>query len=293
MIKKIVLPAAGGGTRLLPVTKEMPKEMLPIFALDTHSKMCVKPLLQIVFEQFYDFGVREFCFVVGRGKKSISDHFTSDQMYLRALIERDKQKLAKELGGFYNKIRSSSLVYVSQPEPKGFGDAVLRAEPYVNEPFLVQAGDTLILSKKNNHLRRLLKIHEKYSCSATFFVQEVGDPRPFGIIEGKEIETGVFNVESLFEKPEKPPTNLAISALYAFDTVIFKALKDTADGKAGELQLTDGIQKLVHNGLKVMAIKLAKDELWLDIGNPLSYWQALSNSYGFFKTMEQSLTSST
>lgn len=281
MINKVVIPAAGMGTRLLPTTKEMAKEMLPIFAFNKDSGICVKPLLQVVFEQFYDFAVREFCFIVGRGKESISNHFTTDVNFVNVLNGDGKHELAEELSNFYGKVQSSSIVFISQSEPRGFGDAVLKAEPYVKEPFLVQAGDTLILSRENNHLKRLLDVYNRFKVAATLFVKEVEDPRPFGVIEGKEVEQGIYNVKSVVEKPDVPRSNLAITALYLFTPEIFQALRSTSLGKSGELQLTDGIQKLIDAGLDVMALKLGQDELWLDIGSPQSYWTALQCSKDF------------
>ncbi|MDQ1280794.1 MAG: UTP--glucose-phosphate uridylyltransferase [Thermoproteota archaeon] len=281
MISKAVIPAAGLGTRLLPATKETPKEMLPIFALDGGENVCVKPLLQVVYEQFYDCGVREFCFIVGRGKVSISDHFTSDSNFLSALHIGGKLELAKELQGFYDKVRSSSIVFISQSEPKGFGDAVLRAEPYIKEPFLVQAGDTLILSKKNSHLKRLFSVHERFKDTATILVQEVENPKPYGIVEGQEVGERVYRVERVVEKPDKPKSNLAITAVYLFAPTVFDALKSTPLDKMGELQLTDGIQKLIDRGLNVSAVKLDRNELWLDISNPQTYWTALCSSHDF------------
>ena len=283
MIKKVVIPAAGLGTRLLPATKETPKEMLPIFALGRDGEVCVKPLLQAVFEQLYDFGVREFCFIVGRGKGSVSDHFASDRNFLKVLNEGGKREVAEELLSFYEKVNSSSLVFVSQPEPRGFGDAVLRAEPYIKEPFLVQAGDTFILSKENHHLTRLLTAHDEFESDVTIMVKEVENPRPFGIIEGEEIESGIYSVERVVEKPEEPPTNLAIMALYLFTPAIFEALKSISAGVGGELQLTDGIQRLIDSGLGVTAVKLGAGEFWLDVGNPQSYWEALSCSRMFLQ----------
>jgi len=288
MINKVVIPAAGTGTRLLPATKEMPKEMLPIFALNRRLDVCVKPLLQVVFEQFYSFGVREFCFVVGRGKASISDHFTSDVSFVNALNGTGKHELAERLSGFYDKVRSSSVVFVSQSEPRGFGDAVLKAEPYVKEPFLVQAGDTLILSRENNHLMRLLDVYERFKGAATLFVKEVEDPRPFGIIEGREVGKGVYRVERVVEKPDQPSSNLAITAVYLFKPEIFQALRSTLTGKGGELQLTDGIQRLIDMGLEVMALRLGRDDLWLDIGSPESYWNALRFSKDFVERQKSS-----
>lgn len=281
-IKKAVIPAAGLGTRLIPATKETPKEMLPIFTKNHDNQICVKPLLQTIFEQLYTKGLREFCFIVGSGKGSISEHFASDRTFLEMLNEGGKNRVAEELSSFYDKVSNASIVFINQPEPKGFGDAVLRASPYINESFLVQAGDTLILSKKNSHLEKLFNAHEEFG-GATFFVKEVENPKPFGIIEGEETEEGIYMVERVIEKPERPPTNLAITAIYLFTPEIFKALSRTEKGIGGEIQLTDGIQSLLDSGCPVTGVKLDRDDLWLDIGNPGSYWNALSRSYAFNK----------
>ena len=281
MIKKAIIPAAGLGTRLLPLTKEMPKEMLPIFSTGAEGKLAVRPLLQVVFEQLYEVGIREFCFIVGKGKESIAKHFTYDSVFLDTLTEIGKAELGHDLGNFYNMVKSSSLVFIYQTEAKGFGDAVLRAEPYVKKPFLVQAGDTLVLSRKNMHLSRLIKIQEKYESTAVFFVKRVENPEPFGIIEGELVENGVYRVKKTVEKPRNPLSNLAITAYYLFTPEIFSALHSVDYGVAGEIQLTDGIQNLIDSGFEVMAVELGVDEFWLDVGSPNTYWSALNNSYSF------------
>lgn len=279
MIRKAVIPAAGRGTRMLPATKETPKEMLPIFGAGRKGEVCVKPLLQLIFEQLYETEVREFCFVVGKGKESIINHFTSDGDILESLKFKGNNDIAQELAGFYDKLQAVSVNFVSQPEAKGFGDAVLRAEPFVYESFMVHAGDSLILSKGNEHLSRMKDVHERYESDATFLVQEVEDATPFGVIEGTEIEEGVYSVSNVVEKPVKPPTNLAITALYVFTPAIFTALKSVSKGIGGELQLTDGIQKLIENGSTVSGVRLEDGEYWLDIGKPHSYWEALKRSW--------------
>ncbi len=279
MIRKVVIPAAGLGTRLLPATKEMPKEMLPIFTKGNNGKVCLKPILQAVFEQLYDTGSREFCFIVGRGKRAIADHFASDNSFVKVLKKGNKDDLAIELEEFYGKINASSVVFVNQPEPKGFGDSVLRAKPFVGEGFLVHAGDTCIISPKHRHLSRLVNIHQSREADATFLVQEVENPRQYGVMEGKENDKDVYVVGSVTEKPEKPLTNLAIMPIYVFNPVIFKALEATKPGKGGEIQLTDGIQRLIDWDLKVMGVKLEEDDVRLDIGSPESCWEALSLSY--------------
>jgi UTP--glucose-1-phosphate uridylyltransferase len=283
MIRKVVIPAAGLGTRLFPATKEQPKEMLPIFSRSSNGDMSIKPLLQLVFEQLYDVGFREFCFIVGREKRAIEDHFTPDSNCLNLLNNRRKNNQATDLESFYLKLKTSTLIWVNQPEPKGFGDAVLMAQPFVqNEPYLVHAGDTYIISNNATHLKRLIMAYEQYNADVAFIVQEIENPRQYGVIDAEEIEKGIYQVKAAIEKPEKPPSNLAIMAIYIFDPLIFRALDKTLPGRGGEIQLTDAIQKLIDWKLNVYAVLLSSNAVRLDIGTPETYWEALSLSYRYF-----------
>lgn len=276
---KVIIPSAGMGTRLLPATKEQPKEMLPLFAKTLNGRPCLKPLLQLVFEQLHDVGFREFSFIIGREKRAIEDHFTPEPSYI-AMLEEKRSSLVDDFKDFYRKIENSSIVWVNQPEPKGFGDAVLKAQAFMrNEPVLVHAGDTCILSDCDRHLKDLMKIHEELDAHATFILQEVGDPRQYGVAEVSEVDAHVCKVKSVVEKPEKPATNLAIMPIYIFRPIIFKALKETLPGEGGEIQLTDGIQKLIDWRLKVYAIKLNPNDIRLDIGTIETYRDALELSY--------------
>ena len=277
---KAVIPAAGLGTRLLPVTKEQPKEMLPVFARARNGHKCLKPLVQLVFEQLYELGLREFYFIIGRGKRAIEDHFTPHPNYLTILEGKGKGGYADELRNFYLKIEDSSIVWVNQPEPKGFGDAVARVAPFVgNEPILVHAGDTYVISDQNHHLKNLMKVYNEMNSDAAFVIQRVEDPRQYGVIEAEKIGEGVYRVIKAVEKPDKPPTDLAIMPIYIFRPVIFKALRETLPGWGGEIQLTDAIQKLVNWELRVHAIELESNDVRLDIGTVETYWEALELSY--------------
>lgn len=282
MLRKVVIPAAGLGSRLLPATKEQPKEMLPVFSRLANGDVGVKPLLQMIFEQLYNAGFREFCFIVGRGKRAIEDHFTPDPKFLTLLKGAGKTDLAMDLESFYLKLASASIIWVNQPEPKGFGDAVLLAQPFVRDELcLVHAGDTYIVSGNAMHLRSLIEANERFNADAIFLVQEVENPRQYGVIEVEE-EGGIFRVKKAIEKPEKPPTNLAIMPVYIFRPSIFNALQETFPGRGGEIQLTDAIQKMIEWGLNVYALRLGPGDIRLDIGSPETYWQALSISYQQF-----------
>ena len=280
MVRKAVITAGGLGTRLLPATKETPKEMLPIFAFNQSEGIYLKPVVQVVFESLYEIGFRDFCFVVGRGKRAVEDHFTPDYQFVHLLEEKGLKYQVDELNRFYRMIVDSKILFVNQPDPKGFGDAVLRAESFVGpEPFLVHAGDDLILSNNGRHLRRLLKTFNKNNADIVFLVEEVRDPRQYGVVKAEFVEKGVLHVLDIVEKPREPPSNLAVVAIYAFKPSIFDKLKKTKPDKKGEIQLTDAIKAAIDNGEKVLAVKLHKDEKRLDVGNPRRYWDALRESY--------------
>ena len=283
MIRKVIIPSAGLGTRLYPATKEQPKEMLPIFSRAENKCLSVKPVLQMVYENLHNAGLREFCYVVGRGKRAIEDHFTPDFNCVQNLESMGRNGQAKDLNDFYDKLRTSTIMWVNQPDPKGFGNAVLMAKPFVqNENCLVHAGDSCIISNEMDYLKRLLSVYERLNADAAFIVLEIENSSQYGIIEGDEVEPGVIKVISAIEKPEKPASNLAIMAMYTFHPIIFKALEATVPGKFGEIQLTDAIQKLIELGLKVYAVKLDKSYSHLDIGSPERYWEALELSHKHF-----------
>ena len=282
MLRKAVIPAAGLGTRLLSATKEQPKEMLPIFSRAKNGELCLKPVVQLVFEQLYLAGFREFCFIVGREKRAIEDHFTPDFSYVSMLQGRGKSGPSEDLRSFYEMIEESTLVWINQPEPRGFGDAVLKAKTFIGgDSFLVHAGDSYILSENSRHLKRLMESSESSKTDAAFLVQQVQDPRRYGVVEGMRDAGGVVHVSRVVEKPQKPASNLAIMAVYAFSPVILKALEVTQTGVGGEIQLTDGIQKMVDWGLAVRAVELGRSDIRLDIGSPELYWEAQNLSYKY------------
>lgn len=279
MLKKAVIPAAGLGTRLLPITKELPKEMLPIVALTKNGKLCMKPMLQAIFEQLYDVRFREFAFIVGKGKRAIEDHFSPDEDFIQYLESKNRRDNAEELQDFYRKINESNIVFINQPKPKGFGDAVGRASLFTgSEKFLMQAGDDLVISKNNNHLRRATETFEEYDADTLFVVEEVPDPRNYGVVTGKEIKPGIIQVANIVEKPQKPQSNLAIVAIYMFKPIIYKAIKEVKPDKNGEIQLAEALQLLIDWNCKVFGLKLGSDEKRIDIGTAESYLEMLKST---------------
>lgn len=279
-IKKAVITAAGLGTRLLPGTKEQPKEMFPLFARNTDGKVCVKPLLQIVFEQLYGFGTRNICFIVGRGKRSIEDHFTPDDNLLRILKNNNKTELFNELRNFHSMLERVDITWKTQLRPLGFGDAVYKSKSFVqSDSFLLFAGDDFIVSKNNDFLKRLIETHNKFNSAATIVVQRVPDPERYGVVIGKEIEKGTYKVNKIVEKPKKPESNLCVVGVYVFTPMIFKALEKIGYNKNGQKELTDAIQLLIEWDLPVYAEELKAGEDRMEIGTPETYKQTLDKSY--------------
>lgn len=275
-VTKSIITAAGMGTRLLPYTKETPKEMMPIYSRTKDGDIILKPILQVIFESIFDFGVRDFCFVVGRGKRSIEDHFLASD-------KNNKIMQKKELGEFYRKIQKSNLLYVQQATSKGFGDAVAKGKSFVErDNFLLHAGDDVILSKNNNHLQRLEKAFFDNDADIAFLVTRINDPRKYGVIEGVKMKDGVIKVKNLEEKPKKPKSHLAVIATYLLKPMIFDEIKKIKPDKKGEIQLADAIINVIKNGTAV-AVELKPNEKRIDVGTPESYIDCLKNSYSYSK----------
>jgi UTP--glucose-1-phosphate uridylyltransferase len=286
LISKAVIPAAGLGTRLLPATKEIPKEMLPVYARGTGGGVYLKPVLQLIFEQLYDLGVREFCIVIGRGKRAVEDHFTQDYSFANYIRGRNRGFASEDLEAFYRRLDDSVIWWVNQPEPKGFGEAVLRASRAIGESdFIVQAGDAYIVSRGNECFTRLLNTFNGQHAGAVLLVHELADVQQKGIAEVEPLNNEHYRVLSVAEKPTRPKSRFALEPVYIFKPEIFDALSATDPGSGGEIQLTDGIQRIINRNRHVYATKLLEDEIRFDVGDPESYWEALSLSHKLAKNL--------
>ena len=266
---KVVITAAGKGTRLLPFTKEMPKEMVPIFSKVSANKKVVMPLLQYIYEQMYSMDFKDYCFVVGREKRSIEDHFTPHEAYLKE-ISGDYRKY---MINFYKKLENSHMVWINQNKPLGFGDAVKRTERYVGkEDFIVHAGDVAILSKMKHPIKRLIEVAKKNpDAKAILLCKKIIDSKRYGVPTIERKSNNLFTVKEVIEKPDKPKSNFGILALYYFRSDIFSSLRKIKPGKGKEFQLTDAIQNLIKEKKQVLAISLNKNEDEIDVGNVESY----------------------
>lgn len=274
---KCVITAAGKGQRLLPLTKEIPKEMMPIFTKTSNKQRVTTPLLQFIFQQMYDVGLTDYCFVVGREKRSIEDHFTIHEDYLKELSKDYKNVLLE----FYQRLEKSNLVWINQNKPQGFGDAVRLTERYIGkDDFIVHAGDVTILTRKKHPIIRMTEIVKNNpDVSTVLFCKKVKDARRFGVPKLQKISPSQYLVEEVEEKPEKPKSNFALVPLYYFKSGIFYHLKRIKPGRGNEYQLTDAIQRSIENGEKTIAIPLEDGETEIDVGTVESYRTAQEISY--------------
>jgi len=234
-VKKAVIPAAGLGTRFLPATKAVPKEMLPIVD---------KPTIQFIVEEALQSGIEDILIVTGKAKRPIEDHFDANLELEMNLKEKGKTELLK----LVEETTDVNLHFIRQSHPKGLGHAVLQARAFVgNEPFVVMLGDDL-MEDQVPLTKQLIDNYEKTHAS-TIAVMDVPheDTSKYGIIDpGMEVEKGLFNVKNFVEKPapENAPSDLAIIGRYLLTPEIFDILANQEPGAGGEIQLTDAIDTL-------------------------------------------------
>jgi UTP--glucose-1-phosphate uridylyltransferase len=234
-VKKAIIPAAGLGTRFLPATKAMPKEMLPIVD---------KPTIQYIIEEAVASGIEDIIIVTGKGKRAIEDHFDNSFELEQNLIEKGKFELLSEV---QKSSQMADIHYIRQKEPKGLGHAIWCARKFIgNEPFAVLLGDDIVQAEKPC-LKQLIDQYERYQASI-LGVQKVPQEEVsrYGIVNGNEIGERFFSVNSLVEKPKKEeaPSNLAIMGRYILNPRIFDILGEQGPGAGGEIQLTDAIAGL-------------------------------------------------
>lgn len=277
LIDTAVIPVAGHGTRLLTLTKDQPKEMVPVFT-KSFNEIVVRPLIEHIFLHLFDAGIRNFYFIVGKKKRSIEDHFTPEKDYLDYLkkIDYNHHNLMNDL---FKKIESSNMVWINQNSPRGFGAAIFTAKEIVGQkPFLVHAGDAYVRGN-SKPITKLINSYKKSNANTIFYIKEVPNPRSYGIVTTSKISNGLYHVSGLEEKPKHPKTNLGIMPLYIFNSHIFDALSKIKPGVGNELQLTDAIQKLISWNEDIRAIKFQHSDDCIDTGTPENYFHAISISY--------------
>ncbi|MFK9090628.1 UTP--glucose-1-phosphate uridylyltransferase GalU [Bacillus salipaludis] len=263
-IRKAIIPAAGLGTRFLPATKAIPKEMIPLVD---------KPTIQYIIEEAVASGIEEIIIITGRGKRSIEDHFDKTYELEDMLFRKNKLVDLEKVQQISNLVQ---IYYVRQREPNGLGDAILCAKNLVgDEPFAVMLGDDVVLSDVPC-LKQLIDVFEYYNSSVVA-IQNVPeqDVSKYGIIKpkGAMIDPDIYTIESFIEKPmqEEAPSTLAVMGRYILKPEIFPILERLPIGQGNELQLTDAINEL-NKQQAVLAYNF--EGIRYDIGDKIGYLKA-------------------
>ncbi len=266
-ITKVVIPAAGFGTRFLPQTKAMPKEMLPIVD---------KPVIQHVVEEATASGIRDIVIVTGASKRAIEDHFDMPSSGLvKNLKDGGKDEYLKEVRRI---AEMANFIYIRQKGPYGNGTPVLSAEPVIgNQPFAVMWGDEFIHAEPPR-LKQMIEAWEKYGGVMISGVR-IKDKQflcRYGIADYETVDGNVFKIHKIVEKPkpEDAPSNLATHGAYILPPEIFKALKELQPGKGGEIWLPDAINVLQHQGIPIYACEIQNGK-YFDTGNKLEYMKTI------------------
>jgi UTP--glucose-1-phosphate uridylyltransferase len=265
LLTKCLFPAAGYGTRFLPATKAVPKEMLPILT---------KPLLQYGVEEAISAGISNMAIVTGRGKRSIEDHFDNSFELESQLLGTSKEHYLYEIK---NVIEKATFTYVRQQQMLGLGHAILTGEPLIgNEAFAVILADDLCDSDSSSVLSQMIGVYNKYKCSI-IAIEEVPkfEVHKYGIVECKSIDNSknIFKVTNMVEKPDidSAPSNMAIIGRYILTPDIFHILKNIKPDQGGEIQITDALLQQAKNG-NVIAYKFKGSRF--DCGNVHGYIKA-------------------
>ncbi|WP_321463674.1 UTP--glucose-1-phosphate uridylyltransferase GalU [uncultured Vibrio sp.] len=263
MIKKCLFPAAGYGTRFLPATKSMPKEMMPVVN---------KPLIEYGVEEAIEAGMDGMCIVTGRGKHSLMDHFDKNYELEHQISGSSKEVLLDDIRSL---IDSASYTYIRQSEMKGLGHAILTGRELVgDEPFAVVLADDLCVNEDKGVLAQMVELYKQFRCSIVA-VQEVpeSETHKYGVIAGEMIKEDIFRIDNMVEKPEAgtAPSNLAIIGRYILTPDIFELIENTEPGKGGEIQITDALMQQAQNGC-VLAYKFKGQRF--DCGSVEGYIEA-------------------
>ena len=268
MIRKCLFPAAGYGTRFLPATKAVPKEMLPILT---------KPLLQYGVEEALSAGITNMAIVTGRGKRAIEDHFDNAFELESQLSGTAKDHYLKEIKEIINK---STFTYVRQKQMLGLGHAILTGEPLIgDEPFAVVLADDLCDCEENSVISQMIEIYNQYQCSIVA-IEEVpmSQTNKYGIIAGNLVDNSnnTYQVTDMVEKPEEKnaPSNMAIIGRYILTPDVFNIIKNVKPDKSGEIQITDALKIQAKQG-KVIAYKFKGRRF--DCGSIKGYLEATNH----------------
>ena len=270
MIRKCLFPVGGYGTRFLPATKALPKEMLPIVN---------KPLVQYGVEESIGAGLNYVGFVTGRGKRAIADHFDISYELEHQINGSSKEEY---LASIRHLMDEGVFSYTRQKEMKGLGHAILAGETLIgNEPFGVVLADDLCVNEagEDNVLAQMVKVHKQFRCSIVAVMEVPNDEiHKYGVIAGEEMKDGIYRITDMVEKPknEEAPSNLAVIGRYILTPDIFDILKDTPPGINNEIQLTDALKQQAIDGV-VLAYKFKGKRF--DCGSVQGFVEATNYCY--------------
>ena len=273
MVRYAVIPVAGLGKRMLPITLSIPKEMLPIFS-QSDKGLSVKPILQVILEQMVKCGIRKVCFIVNESKTSILDYFKIDRLSKNAVLNTSERLDFDywDVKDLQHVLSSLDITFKTQVQPRGFGDAVLCSRNYVDEyPFLVHAGDELILS--NDIIRRLEDAQSAHSAEAAFLVRRANNPEAYGVVEGTLIDEETLLVNRIQEKPKNPTSSMVVVAIYLFNQSIFHALERF--NNESNLELTTAISHLIKEGHRIIGVRMDDSLMRVESGNAIGYFESL------------------
>ncbi|MBI4550941.1 MAG: NTP transferase domain-containing protein [Candidatus Latescibacteria bacterium] len=266
MIHKAIIPVAGLGTRLLPLTKTLPKELFPVGR---------KPAIHHVVEEMADAGLRQILLVTSRHKRAIEDYFDPDPDLEARLLAGKHPELAEAL-----RLPDVDLMTIRQSVPAGNGDAVRVARSFIgNDPVVVAWGDAILRCPAGQSVvRRMIEVHERQGATCTLAVEEVSADRVsrYGIVRPVRDDGDSFPISDVVEKPDvaAAPSRYAISARYLCSPLIVPALDRTPPGHGGEIWLVDAIRLLLQEGHAVWCVKLGPGCRRYDLGSPRTYWEA-------------------
>lgn len=280
-----VLTLAGEGTRMLPWTRGLRKEFLPLFDRSDDGPAVLKPVAHHVLETLVDAGANDVTLVVGaKDRAFVENYFRIDRSFLERHAHHAER--LRETKRFYRTLERLRLRFVVQPTPRGFGDAVLRAATAVGDhPFVLHAADAVLLEPGRGRLLQLMsRRRESENLDAVLLVRHVADPRRYGVIEGerngRDGGIQILRVRGMEEKPASPKSSWAATAVYAFSPRLFAALRAVARSeRPRELEVTDAIRWMLEHGGRVEAVVLTPhDGHWRSVGSPEGYLRALKET---------------
>lgn len=281
---KAVVTMAGEGTRMLPATRGLRKEMLPLFYRGRQGNPTLAPVAHLVVRTLHAAGVDDLTVIVSPDQEAVVRYFQPDDAFIARHLHHP-ERLVETLA-LHHLLSEMEFHWVTQRAPKGFGDALLRARDRIGrEPFVLHAADAVLWEPVPGRLPRAMDaLRRKEGARVVLLVRRVPEPRNYGVVEGTwagRIDGARYlRVTRMEEKPERPRSSWAATAVYAFAPEIFEALEAEARRRPSELEVTSAISRLIQEGEKVFAVVLApKEGQWLSVGSPEGYLRAVKRTY--------------